>query len=111
MCGQGQKALVLSVFVVVRLEGYIDPRFDGCVSIAPVETTFIVPGDAIGRRRDSSYHLRRARRLPFTRQTKTVIVDIEESEASAGLASGCVSQNKRLVSPFIDFMSFDRLLK
>lgn len=68
----------------------------------------------MGRRHYSSYCLRYAARLPCTRQIQTakvVIADIEESEAPAGLASGCINWGNRLASPFINSKSFDRLQK
>ena len=51
----GEKAPALTGFVVLRLEGYTgpvwssDPRYEGCVPIAPFETSSSTTGDDRGR--------------------------------------------------------------
>ena len=50
----GEKAPALPEFLVLRLEGYTgpvwssDPRYEGCIPIAPFETSWSATGDDRG---------------------------------------------------------------
>ena len=108
-------------FVVLRLERYTwpvwssDPRYEGCVSIAPFETSWSTTGE------DRIYEIRRQVPLALCwsitmhkSQGQTMdkaFVDLGKSESTAGLTFVCLSRAKRLVDLLIEPMPLERLSK
>ena len=139
----GEKAPALPEFLVLRLEGYTgpvwssDPRYEGCVLIAPFEMSWSATGDdrghethqqvplALDRRwtrpRDTTEATRHDRghetrqQIPMHKsQGQTMdkaVVDLGKSESTVGLTFVCLSRANRLVDLLIEPMPLERLSK
>jgi ATP-dependent exoDNAse (exonuclease V) alpha subunit len=117
----GEKAPALPDFVVLRLEGYtgpvwsIDPRYQGCVPIAPFETSWSTTGDDRGCETRRQLPLALCWSITMHKsQGQTLdkaVVDLGRSEATAGLTFVCLSRAKRLTDLLIEPMTFERLSK
>ena len=108
-------------FVVLRLEGYTgpvwssDPRYEGCVPIAPFETSWSTTGD------DRGHEIRRQVPLALCwsitmhkshgQTMDKAVVDLGKSESTAALTFVCLSRAKRLVDLLIEPMPLERLSK
>ena len=117
----GEKAPALPEFVVLRLEGYTgpiwssDPRYEGCVPIAPFEMSWSTTGDDRGHETRQQVPLALCWAITMHKsQGQTmgkVVVDLGKSESTAGLTFVCLSRAKRLVDLRIEPMPLERLSK
>ena len=107
----------------MRLEGYTgpvwssDPRYKGCVPIAPFETSWSTTGDDRGHEIRQQVPLALCWAIPMHKsQEQTMdkaVVDLGKSESTAGLTFVCLSRAKRLrlVDLLIEPMPLERLSK
>ncbi|CAM9672840.1 unnamed protein product, partial [Ascophyllum nodosum] len=118
----GEKApVLLPEFLVLRLEGYTgplwssDPRYEGCVPIAPFETSWSTTGDDRGHETRHQVPLALCWAITMHKsQGQTMdkaVVDLGKSESTAGLTFVCLSRAKRLVDLLIEPMPLERLSK
>ena len=117
----GEKAPALPEFLVLRLEGYTgpvwssDPRYEGCVSIAPFETSWSATGDDRGHEKRQQVPLALCWAITMHKSqeqtTDKAVVDLGKSESTAGLTFVCLSRAKRLVDLLIEPMPLERLSK
>ena len=117
----GEKTPALPNFVVLRLKGYTgpvwssDPRYEGCVPIAPFETSWSTPGDDSGHETRQQVPLALCWAITMHKsQGQTMhkaVVDLGKSESTAGLTFVCLSRAKRLVDLLIEPMPLERLSK
>ena len=117
----GKKAPALPEFLVLRLEGYTgpvwssDPRYEGCVPIAPFETSWSATGDDRGHKTRQQVPLALCWAITMHKsQGQTMnkaVVDLGKSESTAGLTFACLSRAKRLVYFLIEPMPLERLSK
>ena len=117
----GEKAPTLPDSVVLRLEGHTepvwpsDPCYQGCVPIAPFETSWSTTGDDRGHEIRHQVPLARCWSITIhMSQGKTMdkaVVDLGKSESTAGLTFVCLRRAKRLVDLLIEPMTFERLFK
>ena len=117
----GEKAPALPEFVVLRLEGFTgsvrssDPRYEGCVPIAPFETSWSTTGDDRGHETRQQIPLALCWAIPMHKsQGQTMdkaVVDLGNSESTAGLTFACLSRAKRLVDLLIEPMPLEKLSK
>ena len=117
----GEEAPTLPDFIVLRLEGYIrpiwssDPRYEGCVPIAPFETSWSTTGDDRGHETRQQVPLALCWAITMHKsQGQTMdkaVVDLGKSESTAGLTSVCLSRAKRLAGLLIEPMPLETLSK
>ena len=117
----GEKAPALLDFVVLRLEGYtgpvwsIDPRYEGCVPIAPFESSWSTMGDNRGHETRHQVPLALCWSITMHKsQGQTMdkaVVHLRKSESTAGLTFVCLSRAKRLVDLLLEPMPLERLSK
>ena len=119
----GEKAPArLPEFVVLRLEGYTgpvwssDPRYEGCVPIAPFETSWSTTDDDRGHETRQQVPLALCWAITMHksqgRAMDKAVVDLGKSESTAGLTFVCLSRAKRLVDLLIlEPMPLERLSK
>ena len=117
----GEKAPALPEFVVLRLEGYTgpvwssDPRYEGCLPIAPFETSWSTMGDDRGHETRQQVPLALCWAITMHKsQGQTMdkaVVDLGKSESKPGLTFVRLSRAKRLVDLPIEPMPLERLSK
>ena len=106
---------------VLRLEGYTghvwssDPRYEGCVPIAPFDTSWSTTGDDRGHETRQQVPLALCWAITMHKSegqtTDKAVVDLGKPESTAGLTFVCLSRAKRLVDLLIEPMPLERLSK
>ena len=117
----GEKAPALPGFVVLRLEGYTGPvwssdsRYEGCVPIAPFETSPSTTGGDRGHETRQQVPLVLCWAATMHKsQGQTMdkaVVDLGKPESTAELTFVCLSRAKRVVDLLIEPMPLERLSK
>ena len=92
-----------------------DPRNEGCVSIAPFETSWSTTGDDRGHETRQQVPLALCWAITMHKsQGQTMdkaVVDLGKSESTSGLTFVCLSRAKSLVDLLIDPTPLKRLFK